>query len=170
MKFLSFACCLLLSVSCKKSTPVIDPGDLSQNLTADINRAGTDFHLSAAGNHTLYLKSVYPNSSNMINDTVITISGSSGTHHLEIRLSNVNAAGVYQFGSYPPRRSIHALYIPNSSGVGYGDYYGNASGVLSGNLNITTLTDNHIAGTFNVACTFSGTVATLTNGSFSGKY
>ena len=125
-------------MSCKKNMPeyTLEPGDPNQRMSADINREGVDFHLAGIGNSTLFKKAIYPNSTTNINDTIITVLGSSGSHQITVRLVNFNSIGSYQFGPYSPRKRLEAQYIPNNVGFG-GDYYSNNAAALSGTINIT---------------------------------
>lgn len=140
-------------------TPIPDSNNI---VKADIDSAGTIYHLSAVAfnaNFGSWVKSLYTDSSSVM------INGYNEKFNLQIELVNILAPGSYSFGHTPGiGREVKA-----SCSIGGIEYLNNYN-IISGSIKIDTLTEKKIQGSFNVKCWNGTNSINITNGSFVGKF
>ncbi len=162
---------MLLIVSCNKSStaPTMPPGNLNNQVNANVSVKGGPFApLAATGNTTLFSKRTDPNG-----DVVIVCLGSGSQGKIQITLVNTSSTGVYTIGE---GGAAGSQYIRGSFEIGnpltgpYELFFVPAPPPISGTLNLDELTSNSIRGSFTMTCTGTTGIIQITNGTFKGSF
>ena len=171
MKTIIFLCLAAFLISCTKEGTLADPNfnwlaglfsrnPATNNVTANMEKAGTITKLSASGNNTSFSEWVSPTNpdSNQLNFT-----GSSRYSNLRVDLRNVTKTGTYSFGhnSAGNYEVVMQCYLDTIN-------YSSNSNILSGSITIDSLTTTRLKGSFNVVCWNGIDSVKITNGIFAG--